>query len=92
MPNRLEPNNRFSSPVSAKSAEKTTPMNQDEETVHSSFEKFLTIYNATYTDENKQKDFYQRVVPLLTKLKNHEIKITLLKLLIEFINCISFYF
>ena len=62
-------------------------MNQDEETVHISFEKYLTIYNSTYTDENKQKDFYQRVVPLLTKLKNHEIKIILLKLLIEFINC-----
>jgi len=66
-------------------------MNQDEEIVHNSFEKFLTLYNSIYPDENKQKDFYQRVVPLLTKLKNHEIKITLLKLLIEFINCMSYF-
>jgi hypothetical protein len=62
-------------------------MNQEEEMVYNSFEKFLTLYNSAFSDENKQKDFNSRVTPLLTKLKNHEIKITLLKLLIEFINC-----
>ena len=40
-------------------------MNQDEETAHNSFEKYLTLYNSVYPDENKQKDFNQRVVPLL---------------------------
>ncbi len=62
-------------------------MNQDEELVYNSFEKYLGLYNSTYTDENKQKDFNARVTPLLSKLKNHEIKINLLKLLIEFVNC-----
>jgi hypothetical protein len=67
-------------------------LNQDEELVYNSFEKYLTLYNTTYTDENKQKDFNSRVTPLLTKLKNHEVKINLLKLLIEFVNRILFYF
>jgi hypothetical protein len=62
-------------------------MNQEEEFVYNSFEKFLSQYNVTYSDENKQKDFNSRVTPLLNKLKNHEIQINLLKLLIEFINC-----
>jgi hypothetical protein len=67
-------------------------MSGEEEFVHNSFEKFITLYDHTYPDENKQKDFKSRVNPLLTKLKNHELKITLLKLLIEFINCIYLFF
>ena len=76
------------SPISSHSSSQgnVQPMTMDEEIIHSSFEKFIDLYNAAYPEENKQKDFFNRASSLLTKLKNHEIKINLLKLLLEFIN------
>jgi protein transport protein SEC31 len=81
--NKLVPS---SSVTSLPSQSNIQPMSTEEELVHSSFEKFIDLYNSSYPDDNKQKDFFNRVSPLLTKLKNHEIKINLLKLLVEFIN------
>jgi hypothetical protein len=83
-------NNKLpSSSISSQSSQSNTqPMSTEEEFVHSAFEKFIDLYDSSYPDDNKQKDFFNRVSPLLTKLKNHEIKTNLLKLLIEFINCI----
>jgi hypothetical protein len=80
------PVNRLASPISTNSGN-ANPMNADEEFVYTSFEKLIGIYNGVYTDENKQKDFVNRASALLNKLKNHEIKTNLLRLLMDFINC-----
>ncbi len=77
---------RQPSPASTNSGN-AQPLNADEELVYNSFEKFISLYNGIYPDENKQKDFFNRASALLTKLKNHEIKPNLLRLIIDFINC-----
>jgi protein transport protein SEC31 len=89
-PTPSNPSHRQPSPASTNSGN-AQPMNADEELIYTSFEKFISIYNGIYPDENKQKDFFNRASALLTKLKNHEIKPNLLRLLIDFINC-KFYF
>ena len=85
--------NRLSSPMSSNSSSQgnVVVMSADEENVFNSFENFVNIYNGVYPDENKQKDFYNRASSLFTKLKNHEIKPNLLRLLIDFINCKSYF-
>ena len=62
------------------------PMNQEEELIYNSFENYINLYNSTITDENKQKDFSSKLSTIFPKLKNHDVKPLLLKLLIEFIN------
>ena len=66
--------------------EKSEPLNQDEETVYNYFSKYIEIYNSIYKDENKRKDFANKVNILLKKLENHEIKNSLIKNLQEFMN------
>jgi hypothetical protein len=63
-----------------------TPLSQDEEYVYNGFEKIISDYNAVIRDENKQKDFYNKISSLFPKLKNHELKINMIKLLIEFVD------
>ena len=64
----------------------STPMSQDEEMVYNYFNNFIEIYNNTYKDENKRKDFANKVNALLKKLENHEIKNSLIKYLQDFMN------
>ena len=63
---------------------KSEPMSQDEETVHNYFSNYIEIYNSVYKDENKRKDFANKVNVLLKKLENHEIKNSLIKNLMDF--------
>ena len=65
---------------------KSEPMNQDEEMVYNYFSNYIDIYNNAYRDENKRKDFANKVNALLKKLENHEIKNSLIKSLQDFIN------
>ena len=65
---------------------KSEPMNQDEEMVYNYFSNYIDIYNNAYRDENKRKDFTNKVNALLKKLENHEIKNSLIKSLQDFIN------
>ena len=65
---------------------KSEPMTQDEEMVHNYFSNSIETYNATYKDENKRKDFANKVNVLLKKLENHEIKNSLIRYLQDFIN------
>ena len=65
---------------------KAEPMNQDEEMVYNYFNNYIETYNATYKDENKRRDFSNKVNALLKKLENHEIQNSLIKYLQEFMN------
>ena len=65
---------------------KSEPMNQDEENVYNYFSNYIEIYNNAYKDENKRKDFSNKVNALLKKLENHEIKNSLIKSLQDFMN------
>ena len=66
--------------------QKLEPLNQDEEIVYNYFSNSIETYNGVYNDENKRRDFGGKVNVLLKKLENHEIKMSLLKYLQEFIN------
>lgn len=82
-------NQKLQSPKSSHSSQqgnKEPVLTIDEEFIYTSFEKLINLYNSTYPDDNKQKDFYKKVSALWAKLKNHELKINLLKLVIDFIN------
>ena len=59
-------------------------MTPDEENIHAYFEKMVSVYNAAYPDENKQRDFKIKIDVLLNKLQLHEIKPNLIKLLLDF--------
>lgn len=61
-----------------------SPMSKDEEEVYNYFESMQNLYNQTYPDPTKQKDFGNKVQALFHKLINHEIKPDLLQLLKEF--------
>lgn len=61
-------------------------LTENEEFVLNSFEKYRELYNSVYQDENKQKDFNNKIDALDKKLKNHEVKQNVLNILIEFIN------
>ena len=65
---------------------KSEPLNQDEEAVYNYFQNSIEIYNSVYKDENKRKDFANKVNALLKKLESHGIKNSLIKNLQEFIN------
>ena len=65
---------------------KAEPMNQDEEMVYNYFNNYIETYNEAYKDENKRKDFANKVNALLKKLENHEIQNSLIKYLQEFMN------
>lgn len=74
-------------PMMAKKVEKVEqPMSQEEEYVFGAFENYISLYNTSITDENKQKDFSNKLSSLFPKLKNHDLKPILIKLLLEFIN------
>lgn len=88
------PNPNVSTPMRTSTPNTTntsTPMSQDEEFISNAFENYVTLYNNSYSDETKQKDFYNKVSSLFTKLKNHELKINLLKILVDFVNRIIIY-
>ena len=61
------------------------PMSNDEQNIYNYFENIVNVYNNVYPDENKRRDFESKIVVLLGKLKKHEIKHNLMKLLEEFI-------
>lgn len=73
----------------------TTQMSEEEESVYKGFERMQEVYNSAYvnmlinsqTDENKQKQFGNMINILHGKLRNKEVKINLLRLLTEFLNC-----
>lgn len=65
----------------------STPMTQDEELVYNGFEKFQNLYCSAYNDENKQKDFVNKLSPLFSKLKGHELKQNIINNLKEFVIC-----
>lgn len=67
-------------------------MNEDEKTLYAYFEKIQDTYNSAYPDENKQKDFGNKINVLLSKLMNHELKTNLLKGLLEFIKSKLYYY
>jgi hypothetical protein len=74
-------------PMVAKKIEKVEqPMTQEEEFIFNSFENYINLYNTSNTDENKQKDFSNKLASLFLKLKSHDLKLILIKLLVEFIN------
>lgn len=79
---KFNPNNN----VTTTSEPQNVQMSQDEESVYSGFERIQEQYNLFAKDENKQKDFSNKLSSLFTKLKSHELKINLLKLLLDFIN------
>ena len=60
-------------------------LTENEENVLNSFERYKELYNNAYRDENKQKDFNNKIVALGNKLKNHEVKPNVLNILNEFI-------
>lgn len=62
------------------------PLSENEEFILNSFENFRGMYFECYPDENKQKDFNNKIIALSNKLKNHDIKQNVLNLLIDFIN------
>lgn len=62
-------------------------MKEDEKILYAFFEKMQETYNSVYPDENKQKDFGNKISVLLSKLMNHELKRNLQKGLLEFIKC-----
>lgn len=87
--NQMTPNMNQMNMMNQQQSQQQTqlqPMNQDEEYIFNAFEKYVALFNNTYPDENKQKDFNGKLSSLFSKLKNHELKVNLLKLLIDFIN------
>lgn len=66
--------------------QKLEPLSQEEEIVYNYFSNSIETYNGVYSDENKRRDFGGKVNVLLKKLQNHEIKMSLLKYLQEFMN------
>lgn len=70
---------------SQSSVKSNEPMSQEEEYIYESFEKYIDVYKTEVTDENKQKAFNNKVDSLYLKLKNHEIKPYLIRLLTDFI-------
>lgn len=66
--------------------QKLEPLSQEEEIVYNYFSNSIETYNGVYNDENKRRDFAGKVNVLLKKLQNHEIKMSLLKYLQEFMN------
>ena len=65
---------------------KSEPMTPDEEMLHNYFSNSIETYNSVYKDENKRRDFANKVNVLLKKLENHELKNSLIKYLQDFIN------
>ena len=65
---------------------KSEPLTPDEEMVYNYFNNYIETYNSVYKDENKRKDFSNKVNALLKKLENHEIKNSLIKYLQDFMN------
>ena len=65
---------------------KSEPLTPDEEMVYNYFNNYIETYNSVYKDENKRKDFTNKVNALLKKLENHEIKNSLIKYLQDFMN------
>ena len=65
---------------------KPESLTSDEEMVYNYFNNYIETYNSIYKDENKRKDFGNKVNVLLKKLENHEIKNSLIKYLQEFMN------
>ncbi len=62
------------------------PLSQDEQIVYNYYNNCIETYNSLYKDENKRKDFAGKINVLLKKIENHEIKKSLIKYLIEFMN------
>ena len=65
---------------------KSEPLTPDEEMVYNYFNNYIETYNSVYKDENKRKDFTNKINALLKKLENHEIKNSLIKYLQDFMN------
>ena len=61
------------------------PMNNDEENIYNYFNNYSYIYSNVYHEESKRKDFNNKLIVLLYKLENHELKVNVLTLLQEFI-------
>lgn len=61
-------------------------LDEEESKIFVEFEKYQALFNSIYTDETKQKDMATKIAILFNKLKNHEIKPVLKKLLIQFID------
>ena len=61
------------------------PMNNDEENIYNYFNNYSYIYSNVYHEESKRKDFNNKLIVLLNKLENHELKVNVLTLLQEFI-------
>lgn len=87
MPPKTEQRNEIPSVKQTQSVE----MDADEEFIYSSFERLQNLYNSVFQDDNKQKDMANKILVLHNKLRNHELKINILKLLINFINGMFIY-
>ena len=65
---------------------KPAELTKDEQKIHDFFERMIGVYNAAYSDENKQRDFLTKIKELFTKLEKHEIKPNLMKHLFDFMD------
>ena len=59
-------------------------MSNEEQNIYNYFENIVNVYNNVYPDENKRRDFLNKINALLEKLKKHEINQNLIKLLEEY--------
>lgn len=64
----------------------SVPMNETEELVFNAFEKYKEFYEANFPDENKTKNFNNKLSSLGIKLKNHQINPNLLSILVDYVN------
>lgn len=56
----------------------------EEEYVINFITGFTDLYNSTYPDEIKQRDFASKISIMMNKINGHEVKINLLQLIIDF--------
>lgn len=59
-------------------------LDNDEQTIISKFDSYISIYNSVYTDNTRQKDFREKVEILKQKITKQEIKSNVKQLLIQF--------
>ena len=64
-------------------------LDDEESRIIQSFERFKLSYNNAISDETKQKDMDHKISTLFQKLKTHEIKPLLKKLLNQFIDSVD---
>lgn len=82
-PNILNQNNN----KTTNNIQENQEMSADEETVYNGFEKLVSLYIASGIDENKQKDFNNKINTLFNKLKGKELKQNIIKPLVDYVAC-----